>query len=171
MIRLNVFLAVLLLISSLPVAALASDPVHIGAFGKWDAYEFEEPGGGKVCYMMAKPEKHEGAYSKRGEIVALITHRPAEGTRNVFSYMAGYSYKKGADVNLSVDGRKFTLFTQNDMAWAADAAADNALTTAIQKGSNMTVQGTSSRGTKTKDTFSLRGSSKAYEAITKACGL
>lgn len=171
MIRLNIFLAALLLASLLPVAAMASDPVHIGEFGKWDAYEFEEPGGGKVCYMMSKPDKHEGAYSKRGEIVALITHRPAEGTKNVFSYMAGYGYKKGADVSLSIDGRKFTLFTQNDMAWAADAAADAALTAAIQKGSNMTVQGMSARGTKTKDTFSLRGSTKAYEAITKACGL
>lgn len=171
MIRLKVFLAALLLVSLLPVAAMASDPVHIGEFGKWDAYEFEEPGGGKVCYMMAKPDKHEGAYSKRGEIVALITHRPSEGTKNVFSYMAGYGYKKGADVNLSIDGRKFTLFTQNDMAWAADAAADTALSAAIQKGSTMTIQGTSARGTKTKDTFSLRGSTKAYEAITKACGL
>lgn len=172
MIRLNIFLAVLLFVFSLPAsAAFASDPVHIGDFGKWDAYEFEEPGGGKVCYMMSKPDKHEGAYSKRGDIVALITHRPAEGTKNVFSYMAGYSYKKGADVVLTVDGKKFTLFTQNDMAWAADAAADNALTAAIQKGSTMVVQGVSGKGTKTKDTFGLKGSTKAYDAITKACGL
>ena len=85
--------------------------------------------------------------------------------------MAGYSYKKGADVTLSVDGKKFTLFTQNDMAWAADAAADTALTNAIQKGSTMVVKGVSAKGTNTKDTFSLKGSTKAYEAITKACGL
>lgn len=165
------FFAALLLLSFTPAAAHASDPVNIGTFGKWEAFEFEEPGGGKVCYMMAKPDKDEGDYSKRGEIVALITHRPAEGTKNVFSYMAGYSYKKGADVNLSVDGKKFTLFTQNDMAWAADAAADTALANAIQKGTTMVVKGVSGRGTKTTDTFSLKGSTKAYEAITKACGL
>lgn len=164
-------LAALLLLSFSPLAAQASDPVNLGTFGKWEAYEFEEPGGGKVCYMMAKPDKDEGDYKKRGEIVALITHRPAEGTKNVFSYMSGYSYKKGADVNLTIDGKKFTLFTQNDMAWAADAAADTALTNAIQKGSNMVVQGVSGKGTKTKDTFSLKGSTKAYETITKACGL
>lgn len=171
MIRHYAFTAVLLLLCLSPVAAFASDPVKIGTYGKWEAYEFEEPGGGKVCYMMAKPDKDEGKYAKRGEIVALITHRPAEGTKNVFSYMAGYSYKKGADVNLTVDGRKFTLFTQNDMAWAADAAADTALAAAIQKGSKMTVSGISSKGTETKDTFSLKGSTKAYEEITKACGL
>lgn len=171
MIKFKVAAAVLLLVSFFPLHAQASDPVMIGEYGKWEAYEFVEPGGGKVCYMMAKPDKHEGAYSKRGEIVALITHRPAEGTKNVFSYMSGYSYKKGADVTLTIDGRKFTLFTQNDMAWAADAAADTALAAAIQKGSNMVVKGVSGKGTQTKDTFSLKGSTKAYETITKACGL
>lgn len=167
----RLFFAALLLVSFSPIAAHASDPVNIGTFGKWEAYEFEEPGGGKVCYMMAKPDKAVGKYTKRGDIVALITHRPAEGTKNVFSYMAGYSYKKGEDVILTIDGRKFTLFTQNDMAWAADAAADAALANAIQKGSTMIVKGTSGKGTDTKDTFSLKGSTKAYEAITKACGL
>ena len=163
-------LAALLLLTLSFSAAFASDPMKIGTYGKWEAYEFEEPGGGKVCYMMAKPDKDEGDYKKRGEIAALITHRPAEGTKNVFSYMAGYSYKKGADVTLSVDGKKFTLFTQNDMAWAADAAADTALAATLQKGSTMVVKGVSGKGTKTTDTFSLKGSAKAYEAITKACG-
>ena len=165
-----VFAALLLAVFS-PAIAHASDPVNLGSFGKWEAYEYVEPEGGKVCYMMAKPDKDEGDYKKRGEIVALITHRPGEGTKNVFSYMAGYSYKKGSDVTLTVDGKKFTLFTQNDMAWAADAAADTALSNAIQKGSTMVVKGVSGKGTDTKDTFSLKGSTKAYEAISKACGL
>lgn len=171
MIKKYALFAALLLICLSPLPAHASDPAKIGDFGRWEAYEFEETSGGKVCYMMAKPEKSEGKYSKRGDVVALITHRPAEGTKNVFSYMGGYSYKKGEDVNLMIDAKKFNLFTQNDMAWAADAAADTALTEAIKKGSKMTVKGISSKGTETKDMFSLKGSSKAYEAISKACGL
>ena len=152
----------------LPVAAQASEQQEIARHGQWVAYQFEE-NGGKVCYMAAKPTKAEGKYSKRGDIVAMITHRPSEGTRNVFSYMAGYGYKKGSDVTVTIDGKKFSLFTQNDMAWAADSAADNALADAIQKGSTMVVKGASSRGTQTTDTFSLSGSSKAYEAITNVC--
>lgn len=171
MIKRPILFAAALLVCFSPVAARASDPVNIGTFGKWEAWEFVEPEGGKVCYMMAKPDKDEGDYKKRGDIVALITHRPAEGTKNVFSYMSGYSYKKGADVNLSIDGKKFTLFTQNDMAWAADAGADRDIADAVQKGSTMVVKGESGKGTKTKDTFSLKGSTKAYETITKACGL
>lgn len=151
-----------------PLAAQASEQREIARHGQWVAYEFEE-NGGKVCYMAAKPTKAVGNYSKRGDVVAMITHRPAEGTRNVFSYMTGYGYKKGSDVTLTIDGKKYSLFTQNDMAWAADSAADNALADAIQKGSTMVVKGVSARGTQTTDTFSLSGSTKAYEAIAGAC--
>ena len=85
--------------------------------------------------------------------------------------MAGYSYRKGSDVTVMIDGRTYTLFTQNDMAWAADAGADSSLTEGIKRGSNMTVKGVSSKGTETKDTFSLKGSTKAYDEISRACGL
>lgn len=164
------FLISLLVLAAPLSPAHASEQKEIGTFGSWIAYEFEE-NGSKVCYMAAKPQKDEGNYKVRGEIVAMITHRPAEGTKNVFSYMAGYSYKKGSDVDVIIDGRTYTLFTQNDMAWAADAGADSSLTEAIKKGSKMTVSGVSSKGTKTKDTFSLKGSTKAYEEISKACGV
>lgn len=163
-------LSALFVLALSPFAANASEPKLIDTYGVWAAYAFEE-NGGKVCYMAAKPDKAEGKYSKRGDIVALITHRPSESTNNVFSYMAGYGYKKGADVTIEVDGKKFTLFTQNDMAWAADAAADASIAAAIQKGSKMVVKGESAKGTKTTDTFSLGGSTKAYEAISKECGL
>jgi hypothetical protein len=152
------------------IPAYASEQKEIGKFGNWSAYVFEE-NGGKVCYMAAKPTKAVGKYSKRGDVVAMITHRPAEGTKNVFSYMSGYGYKKGSDVTLSIDSKKFTLFTQNDMAWAADAGADGNIAEAIKKGSKMVVKGVSGKGTATTDTYSLKGSTKAYEAITTACGL
>lgn len=150
--------------------SMASEPVKLGDFGKWTAYVFDE-NGGKVCYMASKPTNALPKNVRRGDIVALITHRPAEGTKNVFSYMTGYGYKKGTEVELSVDNQKFSLFTQNDMAWAADAAADTAIAEAIRQGNKMVVKGESSRGTRTTDTFSLNGSSKAHDAITKECGL
>lgn len=150
--------------------AWASDQKELGTFGEWTAYMFEE-NGGNVCYMAAKPEKSEGKYKKRGEVVSMITHRPSEGTKSVFSFMAGYGYKKGDSVDVMIDKKEFTLFTQNDMGWAADASADLALTESIKKGSKMVVKGVSARGTATKDTFNLKGATKAYETISKACGL
>lgn len=150
--------------------ALAEDPQPIGQFGEWQAFSYTEDGQ-RVCYMAAKPkpENMKGKYSQRGDVFALITHRPGEGTKNVFSYITGYTYKPGSDTTVNIDGNSFLLFTQDDTAWAPDADTDNKLADHIRKGSKMVVTGTSSRGTLTTDTYSLRGSSAAHDAITKAC--
>ncbi len=150
--------------------AHAQTPKLIGNYGDWAAYSFTE-NGNKVCYMVSQPKKAEGKYSKRGDVFALITHRPGEKTKNVFSYVTGYTYKDGSDVTVKVDSNKFTLYTQKDMAWTPDQASDNKLAQAIRKGSKFTVKGTSSRGTLTTDTFSLKGSGGAHDAINKACGV
>lgn len=151
-------------------AAMAQNTTEIGTFGAWTAYTFME-NGNKVCYMASKPEKSEGDYSRRGEVFALITHRPAEGSKNVFSYITGYAYKAGSDATANVDSKSFTLFTQDDTAWAPDGDTDAKIAEALRSGSTLVVKGTSSRGTPTIDTFSLKGSGAAHDAITKACGL
>jgi hypothetical protein len=142
----------------------------IGTFGDWRAFTFTE-NGNKVCYMASQPKTAVGNYTRRGDIFALITHRPAEKTRDVFSYITGYPYKENSEVTISANGRTFKLFTQDETAWAVDEAADKALTDAIRAGSKMVVKGMSTRGTETTDTFSLSGSGKAYEKITTECGL
>lgn len=153
----------------IPVATLAAEQVEIGKFGQWTANEFDE-NGAKVCYMTATPTDKSPVGARRGDVVVFITHRPSEGTRNVFTYMSGYPYKKDKDVIVTVDGKKFNLFTQNDMAWTRDPSADNALAEAIKKGNRMIVEGESARGTKTKDTYNLKGATKAHEAIGQKCG-
>jgi hypothetical protein len=40
----------------------------------------------------------------------------------------------------------------------------------MRKGDKMIVHGESSRGTQTKDTYSLKGFSQAYKAISAKCG-
>lgn len=163
-------------LTTLAVSALcatganASESKLLSTHGDWSVYTFTE-NGNKVCYMAAKEKKAEGAYSSRGNIYALITHRPAEGSKNVFSYIAGYPYKDGSEVSVQIGSQKFTLFTQDETAWAADADADNRIVEAIRKGSSMVVKGVSRRGTQTTDTFGLSGSGDAYNAISKECGI
>ena len=152
-----------------PSAAQASEPELVGTHGDWSVYKFME-NGNQVCYMAATPEKDEGDYSRRGKIYALITSRPAEGTNNVFSYIAGYPYKEGSEVTVTIGTQSFSLFTQDETAWTADAETDNRLASAIRGGSKMVVKGTSPRGTLTTDTYSLRGSSAAHDAISGKCG-
>lgn len=150
--------------------AHAEDPRLLGTYGNWLAYTFTE-NGGKVCYMASQPTSAKGNYSNRGDIFALVTHRPDENKKNVFSYITGYTYQQDSEVQVQIGSKKFTLFTQDEIAWTPDDVTDNALAEAIRSGSSMVVSGTSSRGTQTKDTFSLKGSGSAHDAINKECGV
>ena len=167
--------AVVCLVSVL-VSALAAQPSRaqgierLGDYGDWSSFQFSEDGN-LACYMSSEPKKTAGKYKKRGDVLAIVTHRPAEKRLGEVSVIAGYSHKKDSWVEVKIGGQTFQLFTQDDGAWAPDAATDKKLVQAMKKGNRMVVKGTSSRGTLTTDTFSLKGFTKAYGAIGKACGL
>ena len=68
-----------------------------------------------------------------------------------------------------IDGKKFSLFTFVGRAYAESEEDDIAMIRAMKRGSKMTVVGTSSRGTKTTDTYSLSGFTKTKNLIDKTC--
>jgi len=161
--------ALLIALVAVPVAQ-AQGIKTIGIFGDWSAFQFSEDGN-PACYMSSEPTKATGDYKQRGEVFAIITHRPAEKRIGEVSIIAGYTFQKDSPVALAIGQQGFELFTQDDGAWAPDAATDKKLVQAMKKGNRMVVKGTSSRGTLTTDTYSLKGFTKAYGAIAKACGL
>ncbi len=165
-----VFLTALLGAAALVPAAQAQGIKRIGDYGDWSAFQFSEDGNA-ACYMSSEPTKASGDYTKRGDVFAIVTHRPAEKRIGEISIIAGYSYKKDSTVAVAIGTQNFELFTQEDGAWALDVAADKTLVLAMSKGSKMVVTGTSARGTLTIDTYSLKGFTKAYNAIGKACGI
>lgn len=119
---------------------------------------------------LRRPKKDEGNYKKRGDIYAVVTHRPADKSYNVVNFVAGYDYKKGSGVVVKIGTTSFNnLFTSGDNAWAPDASTDKKLVDAMKRGQRMIVEGMSSRGTKTKDTYSLAGFTGAYKAISAKC--
>lgn len=153
------------------VTAHAAEPKLLGTFKDWNAFTFEE-GGHKVCYMSSQPKKKEPAKAKRGDIYALVTHRPAEKSLDVVSFMMGYPLKKDMETQADVSGKPFKLFNDTQTAWARDADTDKALVGAMRDGKkSLVVNGVSARGTKTTDTYSLDGFSQAYGAINDACGV
>ncbi len=162
------FLVTCFICTACAAQAQSSEPKLIATHGDWSAYSFTE-GDKNVCYILSTPKKAVGAYKKRGEIFALVTHRPGEKSRNVFSVMAGYTYKSDAPVQLMIDNQKFVLFAHNDSAWAPDTATDNRIAEALRKGKTMTIKGASSKGTETTDTYGLKGTGAAFDAINKAC--
>jgi len=161
----------ILVLATAPGSAAGQNVEPIGDSGKWHAYTFLEEGK-KVCYMSSEPEKKEGDYKVRGPVYALVTHRPALNSRDVVSLISGYPLKPDADIIVTVDRKqKFSLFADKETAWAADEKTDRTLVKAMMKGTTMVVEGTSSRGSKTKDTYSLSGFGKMYQTISQACGV
>lgn len=158
-------LAVLLLTVS---PAAAQQGKALGKFDDWGAQTFPEDG--KLgCSMWSKPTKEEGKYDKRGEVFVYVTHRSWSKRINEVSFVMGYPLKKGSEVHVLIGGTKFTLFTDGDAAWNRTAKEDAAMVEAMRRGATMIVEGISSRGTHTKDTYSLTGFTAAHNAINGAC--
>ena len=148
--------------------AVAAQPSLIGEYGDWTAYYYRDSAG-PVCYMDSTPKKDEGKYSKRGDIYVVVTHRPNEKSFDVVNVNAGYPYKKNSEAEIKIGARTFNLFTNADKAWAMTTEKDKEIVAAMKKGSRMIVNGTSAKGTKTKDTYSLNGFSSAYKRISNKC--
>ncbi len=152
-------------ISSVQAAA----PTMIGEYGVWVAYTYKDSSG-QICYMASTPKKDEGKYTKRGDIYVVITHRPKEKVYDVVNFVAGYTYKSGEKVTIKVGAKTIDkLFTEGDKAWAINETVDKEIVAAMKRGDRMFVSGTSSKGTTTRDTYSLSGFSSAYKAISTKC--
>lgn len=164
------------LLIALGVACLSAPPVSaapakvLGTFQDWQAY-LSVDGNKRLCYMASAPQKKEPATAKRGDVLVFVTHRPADKEWDVVNFQFGYPLKVNSDVRVVIDNKPYTLFTDKETAWNRGAGDDKALVQAMVKAATMTVSGESERGTKTTDTYSLRGFSAAYKEISQACGI
>lgn len=149
-------------------AMAAEQPKMIGEYGDWSAWTYNDRGN-IICYIASTPKKDEGKYTKRGDIYT-VTHRPAENSFDEVSITAGYTYKSGAPLTIKIGNQTFSnTFTQADKGWMISGDEDSKLVAAMKRGNRMIVDGISSRGTTTKDTYSLKGFTTAYQAISAKC--
>ncbi|MDX1738111.1 MAG: invasion associated locus B family protein, partial [Alphaproteobacteria bacterium] len=116
------------------------------------------------------PTKHEEGGKARGEIFAFVTHRPSAKRYHEVSLGMGYPLKEGSEVYVKIGGKTFNFFTHGSMAYARPED-DKPIVKAMRAGSTMVVSGVSARGTKTRDTYSLSGFSKANNAINNKCNV
>jgi len=140
----------------------------LGNFKVWSTMSFAEDDK-TVCMMWSQPEKAEGEYKKRGEVFVFVTHRPSERETNKVSFETGYTFKESSEVRVTIDSHAYTLYTDGSTAWSYDTKDDSRMVKAMRAGRTMIMEGTSSRGTKTRDTYSLSGFTAAHNAINKAC--
>lgn len=166
--------AVLVAISINPAVAQKKDPaeqaVLLGQFGDWGAYT-ATPGGKKVCFALSKPTSAvtDPAGRNRDASYAFVSTRPSEKVTNEVSLIVGYPQKPNYDASAAVDAKTFVLYTQNDGAWVKNAGEEAQMVEAMRKGSTLIVKSESGRGTKTTDTYSLRGIGEALDKVAAEC--
>lgn len=166
----NIIIALGILMMSLVGQAASKNLEILGTYDDWTAYLYTDQGT-KTCYMATEPIKSQGKYKVRDDVFLFVTHHPKENSFDVVNVMAGYTYKKTSKPFIAVDKNKaINLTVHADTAWAKDAETDIKLVQQMKKGSTAVLKGTSARGTLTTDTFSMKGFSKAYHEIQKACG-
>jgi invasion protein IalB len=144
--------------------------VLLGQFGDWGAYK-ATPGGKKVCFALSKPTSAttEPAGRPRDASYAFVSTRPAEKVKNEVSVIVGYPQKPGHDAAAAVGTANYVLYTQNDGAWVKNAAEEAQMVAAMRKAAQLVVRSESSRGTKTTDTYSLKGVGEALDKVAEEC--
>jgi invasion protein IalB len=153
-------------------AAAAGDaqPTLLGQYGDWGAYT-ASPGGNKVCFALAKPKtmKTEPEGRKRDPSYVFVSTRPADKVKNEVSVIIGYPFKTNSDATAEIGTAKFAMYTQNDGAWIKNVGEEARMVDAMRKGADLTVKGTSGRGTQSTDQYSLKGLAQALDKIEQEC--
>lgn len=154
-----------------PMTAAAQQPPQpqprlIGEFNDWTAAALGT-GAQQICYAFTRPQgTSQNAPPNRGLVMLTVTHRP-EG-RDQIALRAGYAYPRNATVEMTVGTTNFEFFTAGNDAFARDAAP---VIVAFRRGSTAGATGPAPQGRtgRVTDTFSLRGFTAAYEAISREC--
>jgi hypothetical protein len=157
---------------ALPAAA---DPANLlGVFGNWSAYT-SGSGSSLTCYALSKPRASRPAGTKRGAVYLMVSDWPSRKVKSEPQIIFGYQGKEGGAAALGVGSDRFTFFIRNNgkegSAWLQQLSDNNRLIAAMQDGVLAVAGGTSSRGTKTSDTYSLAGFNDAIAKVHAVCDM
>jgi len=105
---------------------------------------------------------------RRGTILMFVTYRAGQSAPEI-SFTGGYPFAEGSTVQAVIGTDTFQLFTDGEWAWAASPEDDARILAAMRRGQNAVMTARSSRGTTTRDTFSLFGVTAASDDALRRC--
>ncbi len=173
-------LLIAIVVAAMPALALAADtkppakpaphptvnanaPKAIGKWDDWEAATHVEAGQ-TVCYAFTRVKNAVPVVTGRGSVILTVTDRV--GGRDAVAITAGFTYAPGTSVLVQAEQASLDFYTAGRSAFARDGKAAVA---AFAKANQVLVRSPNPKGGNVTDTFSLRGFSKAYDAINKAC--
>ncbi len=145
---------------------------QVAAKTAWSVFEDKDP---RECWAVSAPTETVNTKDgrvvavRRGDILLMTFYRPDANVEGQITFTGGYPFAGGSTVTLDIGGSKFELFTEGEWAWPASTADDAKIITAMKRGTDAVLTARSSRGTTTKDTFSLLGFTAAVDEAAKRC--
>jgi hypothetical protein len=149
-------------------AAWAQAVKSLGDFREWSSYSATE-GSGAMCFAVSKPTDVTPTPDGYTQAYLYLTHRPSENVNNELNVVAGFTFAPDTPATLSVGSQSFALFTQNDAAWLQDPSQSDTLAGVMRAGTTVVVEGSTDKGIKVTETFSLSGATAASKAISGNC--
>jgi hypothetical protein len=148
-----------------PAAAAAKPdaPKLIGKFDDWIAATHPESGV-PTCYTFTRAQSSIPAIAGRGGVVLTVTQRPSG--RDSVAMESGFSFAPDATVTLQADQTGLDFYTHQRAAFARDGHAS---VVAFKAAGRAIARSPGPHDATVTDTFSLKGFTAAYEAISKAC--
>lgn len=143
----------------------------VGTFSDWTLYS-NASDADKICFLASTPAVTEPAGIKRDPALLYISAWPKDGVKSEISIKLGFSAKKTPDPVAGIIGptpASFKLFAKDDRVYVSDSTQELKLLEAMKKGSKLTVQAVSERGTTVTDTYSLNGFTAALQAFNGGC--
>ena len=132
--------------------------------GKWSFVKTDE-----YCYIGSlatgtdlSPEKNRGDFY-------ILVYKNIGNPETIVQIEAGYNYKIGPDIIVTIDKGEYVFYTTQDLPSAAWTNEDKKVIFAMKKGLELNVSGESSRGTITNDTYTLKGFTAAYNKLAEDC--
>ena len=145
---------------------------QVAANTAWSVFEDNDP---RECWAVSSPTETVNTKDgrvvavRRGDILLMTFYRPDAGVDGQLTFTGGYPFASGSTVNMNIGGTEFELFTEGEWAWPASTADDAKIIAALKRGTDAVLTARSSRGTTTKDTFSLLGFTAAVAEAEKRC--
>jgi hypothetical protein len=159
---------------SLALPAAAEPANLLGVFGNWSAYT-TGTGSSLTCYALSKPRASRPTGAKRASVYLMISDWPSRKVKAEPQIVYGYQAKENGMAALGVGSDKFPFFIRNSgkdgSAWLQQLNDNNRLIDAMHNGVSAVASGTSTRGTKTSDTYSLSGFNDAMAKVHAACNM
>lgn len=142
-----------------PVAARDA----LGVYQGWGAFRDSKP---QRCFAIAEPIRKGNANWRP---FASVAHWPLQRIRGQIHVRLSRAVDTGTPVELSIDGKRFSLVAGGADAWAPDSRSDAAIVAAMRAGQRMSISAMAKGTGRFADSYLLKGAATAIDAAALGC--